>query len=170
MEKAVLRVAFSRFRYYIYFMITVRAARYKELDTIVDFQLKMARETEALELDRKQLHKGIEAVFEDYNKGIYYVAEADDEVVACLLTTPEWSEWRNGTVLWIQSVYVRKGYRGKGVFRKMYEYIKQMVELEDDLKGIRLYVEKNNFNAQKVYQAIGMNGDHYQFFEWMKTF
>lgn len=151
-------------------MITVRTAKYKELDTIVDFQMKMARETEGLDLDEKVLRKGVEAVFEDFNKGIYYVAEERDEIVACLLTTPEWSEWRNGTVLWIQSVYVRKGYRGQGVFRLMYEFIQRLVEHDEDLMGIRLYVEKNNFNAQKVYQAIGMNGDHYHFYEWMKTF
>lgn len=151
-------------------MITVRAAKYKELETIVNFQLKMARETEGLELDQKQLKKGVEAVFEDFNKGIYYIAEDSDRIVACLLTTPEWSEWRNGTVLWIQSVYVVEDYRGQGVFRSMYEHIKQMVEHDDDLKGIRLYVEKNNLSAQNVYKAIGMNGDHYQFFEWMKTF
>ncbi|ELR72822.1 Acetyltransferase, GNAT family [Fulvivirga imtechensis AK7] len=151
-------------------MITVRAAKYKELDTIVNFQVKMARETEGLELDQKQLKKGVEAVFEDFNKGAYYVAEDSDRIVACLLTTPEWSEWRNGTVLWIQSVYVIEDYRGQGVFRTMYEHIKAMVEHDDDMKGIRLYVEKNNLSAQKVYKAIGMNGDHYQFFEWMKTF
>lgn len=151
-------------------MITVRTAKYKELGTIVEFQMKMARETEGLDLDEKTLRKGVEAVFEDFNKGIYYVAEEGDQIVACLLTTPEWSEWRNGTVLWIQSVYVRKGYRGQGVFRLMYEFIQRLVEHDKDLMGIRLYVEKNNFNAQKVYQAIGMNGDHYQFYEWMKTF
>ncbi|MBL6446225.1 GNAT family N-acetyltransferase [Fulvivirga sp. 29W222] len=151
-------------------MITIRPAKYKERKIIVDFQKKMASETEDLQLDEKQLKKGVEAVFEDFNKGIYYVAEDNNKVVACLLTTPEWSEWRNGTVVWIQSVYVRKDYRGKGIFKTMYNFIKQMVEREDDLKGIRLYVEKTNLSAQKVYQAIGMNGDHYQFFEWMKSF
>ncbi|GAA0891822.1 GNAT family N-acetyltransferase [Fulvivirga kasyanovii] len=151
-------------------MITVRPAKYKERKIIIDFQKKMARETEDLELDEKQLKKGVEAVFEDFNRGIYYVAEDNEKVIACLLTTPEWSEWRNGTVVWIQSVYVREDYRGKGVFKTMYNFIKNMVEREDDLKGIRLYVEKTNLSAQKVYQAIGMNGDHYHFFEWMKNF
>lgn len=151
-------------------MITIRPAKFKELDIIVDFQKKMAWETEALKLNEEQLRKGVEAVFEDFNKGVYYVAEENDEIIACLLTTPEWSEWRNGTVIWIQSVYVCENYRGKGVFRALYDFVKQMVKDDEHLKGIRLYVEKTNLSAQKVYQAIGMNGEHYHFFEWMKSF
>lgn len=151
-------------------MINIRPAKYKELETIVDFQIRMARETEGIELNEADLQKGVAAVFEDFNKGMYYIAEEDDHVIACLLTTPEWSEWRNGTVLWIQSVYVLDEYRGKGVFKSMYNFIKNRVEQDNSLKGIRLYVEKTNLSAQKVYEAIGMDGDHYHFFEWMKNF
>lgn len=133
--------------------------------------MKMAHETEDLDLDRDALYKGIAAVFEDPNKGIYYVAVNEkDEVVGCLLTTPEWSEWRNGTVVWIQSVYVRKKFRGQGVFKKMYNFLKEMVEADEQLKGLRLYVEKENVAAQKVYTALGMKDEHYHFFEWMKEF
>ena len=160
-----------RFFFYIYPMINIRQAKYKELETIVDFQMRMARETEGLELDKATLQKGVENVFTDFSRGIYYVATADgDEVVACLLTTPEWSDWRNGTIIWIQSVYVREDFRNKGIFRSMYKFIKQLVEEDNDLKGIRLYVEKTNLNAQKVYEAMGMGSDHYHFFEWMKAF
>ena len=153
-------------------MITVRPTKYKESKLIVEYQKKMAWETEALQLDEKQLTKGVEAIFEDFNKGIYYVAEDKDsgEVVGCLLTTPEWSEWRNGTVLWIQSVYVDEGYRGKGVFKALYKHIQDIVHKDKDLRGIRLYVDKTNVSAQKVYDAIGMNGEHYQLYEWMKEF
>lgn len=131
--------------------------------------MSMARETEGLDLDIEILTKGVEAVFEDFSKGIYYVAEENDLVIGCLLTTSEWSEWRNGTILWIQSVYVRDGYRGKGVFKALYNYVKDLVAQDKSLKGIRLYVEKTNLSAQKVYEAIGMDGDHYHFFEWMKN-
>ncbi len=149
-------------------MSTIRKAKFKELETIVDFQLLMAKETEDLALDRRQLFEGVEAVFADSGKGTYYVATEQDEVIACLLITPEWSEWRNGTVYWIQSVYVKKEYRGQGVFKAMYAYIKDMVEHDDDLKGIRLYVEKENTKAQAVYEKLGMSAEHYKLYEWLK--
>ena len=83
------------------------------------------------------------------------------------MTTYEWSDWRNGTVLWIQSVYIDKAWRGKGIYKKMYEHIQMIVTKSDDLKGIRLYVDRTNKAAQQVYEKLGMNGEHYQVFEWM---
>ncbi|MTI22491.1 GNAT family N-acetyltransferase [Fulvivirga sp. RKSG066] len=152
-------------------MIKIRPGKFRELETILDFQMKMAEETEGIKLDRDTLFSGIEAVFEDPGKGHYYMAvNENDEAIACLLTTPEWSEWRNGTVLWIQSVYVEKEYRGQGVFKQMYQYLQKMVNEDDEYMGLRLYVEVENVAAQKVYKGLGMKDDHYQFFEWMKNF
>lgn len=150
-------------------MINIRAAQIADVDYIIDFQIKMAKETEDLILSSNHLSPGIKAVLEDSGKGTYYVACDEGRVVGCLLITYEWSEWRNGTVLWIQSVYVEKEYRGKGVFRKLYEHIKTQVEEKSELKGIRLYVEKDNVAAQKVYTALGMDGEHYKMFEWMNS-
>src|SRR5690606_33417640 len=128
----------------------------------------MAKETESLQLDLETLRKGVKALLEDPSKGIYYVVVENNEVVGCLLTTPEWSEWRNGTVLWIQSLYVKAEFRNRGVFKKMYSFLKDKVANDETLKGIRLYVDKSNRAAQEVYQKIGMDGQHYQLFEWMK--
>lgn len=144
----------------------IRQSNIADLNSIIDFQLKMAKETEDLELNIDKLSKGVAAVYEDSNKGIYYVAEIDGKVVASLLTTYEWSDWRNGMVLWIQSVYVLPDYRGKGVYKLMYKFLRDKVERNPDLLGLRLYVEKNNTIAQQVYKKCGMDGEHYGMFEW----
>ncbi|MEQ8242363.1 GNAT family N-acetyltransferase [Fulvivirga sp.] len=149
-------------------MSQFRKAKFKELETIVDFQILMASETEDMKLDKETLISGVEAVFEDPGKGTYYVATEEEVVIACLLITPEWSEWRNGTVWWIQSVYVVKEHRGKGIFKALYNYIKAMVEGDETLKGIRLYVEKENTKAQAVYEKLGMTAEHYKLYEWLK--
>ncbi len=146
----------------------VRKATSKDIASIVDFQLKMAAETEGIELDSDTVSKGVSAVVEDYSKGQYYVTEINGKVVASLLTTFEWSDWRNGTILWIQSVYVLKDYRRKGVYRNMYSCIKELVLDNKNLNGIRLYADKSNFAAHKTYLELGMNHDHYVTFEWLK--
>lgn len=147
---------------------TIRTANYQDAITLISFQKKMALDTEGLLLDEQVLSKGVEALLKDASKGTYYVAEHLGEVVGCLLTTAEWSEWRNGTVLWIQSVYVKENFRNKGVFKKLYNFIKEKVQSDNNLMGIRLYVDKSNISAQDVYNKIGMNGQHYQLFEWLK--
>lgn len=146
----------------------VRKATTKDIPSIVDFQLKMAAETEGIELNNSTVLKGVTAVVNDINKGQYYVTEINNRIIASLLTTYEWSDWRNGTILWIQSVYVLNEYRRKGVYRNMYSHIKQLVMDNPDLNGIRLYADKSNLTAHKTYQELGMSPDHYITFEWLK--
>ena len=98
-------------------MIQVRHASVSDRDTIVEFQVRLAKESEGLELDRAKVTQGVQAVFDRPHSGRYWVAQSGDKVVACLLTIPEWSDWRNGTVLWIHSLYVLPECRRRDVFR-----------------------------------------------------
>jgi len=148
----------------------LRNATPNDVETIVGFQIKMALETEDLILEPKVVGKGVSAVFTDTSKGRYFVAEEEGVVVASLMVTYEWSDWRNGLVWWFQSVYVTPEYRRKGIFAQMYNYVKKQVEASTDIRGLRLYVDKRNLSAQKVYARLGMNGAHYDTYEWMRTF
>jgi len=149
-------------------MIKIREANRTDIPLIVDFQLIMAKESEGMELELEVLKNGVSAVFDDLGKGKYYVAEYKGEVVGSMLNTFEWSDWRNGTIIWFQSVYVKPEFRKLGIFKEMYIYIKKRVISDDSMKGMRLYVDSGNERAQKVYQAMGMTGDHYDTYEWMK--
>ena len=146
----------------------VKKAKIKDLNSILEFQLAMAKETEGIDLERSTVEKGVAAVLEDSTRGNYYLAEKNGQVIGSLLTTFEWSDWRNGTVLWIQSVYVIPEFRRKGVYSKLYEHVKKHVLNTPELKGIRLYADKTNEGAHKVYQKLGMTPDHYVTFEWLK--
>jgi ribosomal protein S18 acetylase RimI-like enzyme len=148
-------------------MITIRKANQTDADAIIEFQLKMAWETEEFELNKQTVTKGVNAVFADQSRGQYYVADDDGTVVASLLITYEWSDWRNCSVWWFQSVYVIPEYRRRGVFRNMYGHIKHLAE-KQDIAGLRLYVETKNSRAQKTYEALGMSSEHYSFYEWMR--
>jgi GNAT superfamily N-acetyltransferase len=150
-------------------MILVRKANPYDAPDIIEFQIAMALETENLSLDRPTVEKGVAAVFQNPSLGDYYVVEADGLVIASLLTTFEWSDWRNGTVLWIQSVYVRKEWRGQGVFTCLYQHIRKHVETSETLRGIRLYADKTNTGAHAVYEKMGMSAEHYQLYEWLKN-
>lgn len=146
----------------------VRKAKRDDIEVITDFQLAMAAETEGISLERDVVIKGVTSVFDNDSRGNYYVAEENVRVVGSLLTTFEWSDWRNGTVLWIQSVYVKPAFRRKGVYRSLYAYVQDMVLNNPDLFGIRLYADKRNTVAHQAYLKLGMNADHYMTFEWMK--
>jgi ribosomal protein S18 acetylase RimI-like enzyme len=146
----------------------IREATLADLSTLVSFQMRMAKETENIELDEKLLTQGITELLNHPEHGKYYVAVEGNIALGCLMTTYEWSDWRCGTVLWIQSVYIDSAHRSKGVYSTMYQYFQEKVKQDPSLRGIRLYVDKTNKKAQRTYERLGMNGEHYATYEWMK--
>ncbi|MBP7844765.1 MAG: GNAT family N-acetyltransferase [Proteobacteria bacterium] len=148
----------------------IRNATQNDHSEIVEMQLAMAFESEGMKLDLETLQKGVSAVLNDSNKGTYLIAELDKKISGMLLCIPEWSDWRNGTVIWIHSVFVKPESRRNGTYRALYSHLKSQVETSPNLRGLRLYVEKNNLKAQETYRKLGMRNDHYDLYEWMKDF
>ena len=144
--------------------LTIRKATEADANSIIEFNIEMAMETESKALKRNEIEPGVKSLFAKPEYGFYLVAEDRGKAVASLMITFEWSDWRNGLFWWIQSVYVVPGYRRQGVYRRMYETIKQMGSAESGVCGYRLYVEKENKNAQKTYAALGMDETHYKMF------
>lgn len=145
----------------------IRQAIPSDVITIVDFQQRMAMETENLSLNKDVLEKGVMHFFNFPGQGFYLIAELEGEALGCMLVQYEWSDWRNGKVLWLHSVYVKPEFRKKGAFALLYEHVSQMVSNNPELKGIRLYVDKTNMGAAKVYERMGMSNAHYELFEWL---
>jgi len=148
--------------------IKIREANSKDIDTIAHFQVEMALKTENCQLNLTTVTSGVTAVIAKKSLGKYFIVEDQGKTIASLLITYEWSDWRNAMIWWIQSVFVIKEYRRKGIFTKLYRHIKNQVLKDNNIGGIRLYVDKTNINAQKTYHKVGMNGEHYQLFEWIK--
>ena len=145
--------------------MNIRLAERDDTQALVGFNQAMASETEGKKLEASVLTPGVAAVFEDDNKGFYVVAENDGSVVGGLLVTYEWSDWRNKWFWWIQSVYILPEFRGRSIYRAMYEFVKQLAEERGRVCGFRLYVEKENVHAQKVYERLGMHESHYLAYE-----
>ena len=145
--------------------VIVREATPDDAPLIVRFQQDMALETEGKSLDMSLVQAGVDAVMKTTDKGFYIVAEVDVDVVGSLLITYEWSDWRNATFWWIQSVFVDAHHRRMGVYTAMHQYVLGHAEEQDDICGVRLYVERTNVTAQKTYKSLGMDQSHYDLYE-----
>jgi GNAT superfamily N-acetyltransferase len=146
--------------------VLIRPAVVDDLEFLVAGNLAMARETEGLALDEATLRDGVRALLEGRAPGSYWVAESDGRRVGQLLITFEWSDWRNRMIWWVQSVHVAPEARGRGVFRALYAHVRGEA-IAAGACGLRLYVDVTNTVAQRVYAAVGMNGNHYRVFEDM---
>jgi GNAT superfamily N-acetyltransferase len=145
--------------------LRVRPAEPADLGFIVAANAALARETEQRELEPARLRAGVAAVLDDAAKGRYFVAEAAGRVVGQLLLTWEWSDWRNGTFWWIQSVYVVSGARGQGVFTALYRHVEALARADAGVCGLRLYVEGHNERARRSYLRLGFAAAGYEILE-----
>ena len=143
----------------------IRPATQSDLPFIVAANTALAAETEGQTLDPAVLRLGVQAVLDDPGHGRYYVAEAGGDVVGQLMTTSEWSDWRNGRFIWIMSVYVLPAHRGGGAFRALFGYVAELARRDPRVCGIRLYVDRANTRAQEVYGRLGMHRSNYAIME-----
>ncbi|MER3422104.1 MAG: GNAT family N-acetyltransferase [Nitrospiraceae bacterium] len=148
--------------------LAIRPAREEDVDVLVSFNMAMALETEGRSLDQERLRHGVLAVFQSPTRGFYMVAERSEQppsIIGQLLVTYEWSDWRNASFWWIQSVYVRPGWRRQGVYRRMHQSILDLARVREDVCGIRLYAEEHNVTAQVVYEHVGLCRSSYRIYE-----
>jgi len=141
--------------------LTVRPAALADAAVLVEFNRRMAEETEGKALDEALLAAGVAAGLADPRKALYFVAEEAGTVLGQIMVTFEWSDWRNGWLWWIQSVYVRPDARRRGVFRALYEHVRQAARQDPEVVGLRLYVERANEAAQQTYLRLGMEWTGY---------
>ncbi|MGN6548264.1 MAG: GNAT family N-acetyltransferase [Aureliella sp.] len=147
----------------------IRRATLEDVPVLVEFNRAMAAETEHLELLPEVVSAGVQAVFENSMRGFYLICQVDELAVGSLLITTEWSDWRNGNFWWVQSVYVRPAYRRRGIYSRMYRFVKELAESDQSVCGFRLYVEKANHRAQQIYQSLGMRSTPYLMYEELKS-
>jgi GNAT superfamily N-acetyltransferase len=143
----------------------VRPARQDDVSLMVRWQLAMALETEDKPLDEAVLARGLQRAFEDPAKGRYFIAEIDGRPAGTLMLTWEWSDWRDGWWWWIQSVFVDEAFRRRGVYRALYEHVLALAQSDPEVRGIRLYVERENTNARRTYEFLGMLDAGYAMYE-----
>ena len=148
--------------------LTFRRGELRDADTIAAFNAAMALETEGKELIPEVIGAGVRRLLETPSRGFYIVAEHGGRIVACLMLTNEWSDWRNGMFWWIQSVYVEKDFRRQGVYRRMYEHVRELAKSEPGICGFRLYMEKDNEVANATYTSLGTKETDYLLYEELK--
>jgi GNAT superfamily N-acetyltransferase len=145
--------------------IAIRRGMASDIPTIVDFNGRLALESEGKKLDPAELTAGVKAAMDDPSKGPYYLAAEGETILGQMQITFEWSDWRNGWIWWIQGVYVRAEARRRGVFRALYERVFEEARRAGNVIGLRLYVDHANLAAQATYRQMGMAPSNYLLFE-----
>jgi ribosomal protein S18 acetylase RimI-like enzyme len=148
--------------------LAIRRATAADAAAISRFNQAMALETEGKSLIPELVDAGVRRLIGEPSLGFYVVASDGDAIVACLLITQEWSDWRNGLFWWIPSVFVETAYRRQGVYSSLYQHVQDLAAADPQVCGFRLYVEKDNVVAQQAYAALGMAATDYLVYEELR--
>lgn len=133
----------------------IRYANRDDAQTITENTLQLAQESENIHLDRQQVSQGVQKLLKDDHKGFYVIAEESNQVIGQAMITYEWSDWRNCDIWWLQSIYVHKNHRKKGVMKHLVAEIQKLAE-KKQVYALRLYVHTKNTGAIHSYEKIGM--------------
>ena len=145
--------------------LNIRPAALADLPTIADFNCRLAEETEHKRLDRPTIERGVRRALAEPALCRYFVAEHGRQIVGQAMFTIELTDWRDGVLWWLQSVYVAEPWRGQGVFKALFRHIQALAEADPDVRGLRLYVERENQRAQRVYEQLGLRPSGHVVFE-----
>lgn len=144
--------------------MNIRKATKKDIENISKNNILLALESENKSIEYDTVHNGVKNIIDDENKGFYLVFELNNKIVGQLMITYEWSDWYNKMNWWIQSVYIDKSNRRKGIFNYLIDYLKKLA-FEKNISILKLYVYKKNLMAKKVYEKLGMNKALYDIYD-----
>ena len=142
----------------------IKKANLKDAEKIANFNVLLAKESENLNISFNTTLKAVKELIINKNKGFYLLATKDEKIIGQLMITFEWSDWSNKDFWWIQSVYVDKDFRKKGVFKNLLTEVKKQAK-KNNVSQIRLYVFKENKKAIKAYKSLNMKEKEYIIFE-----
>lgn len=145
--------------------LVIRPTAACDCETIASFNCHLAMESEGRLLDRNVVAGGVARALEHPAYCRYFVAEIQGQVIGQTMITFEWSDWENGLIWWIQSVYIHPDYRRQGYFRKIFEWVVEQVRQDPDAVGLRLYVDRHNQPALATYEKLGMSRMDYLIYE-----
>ena len=149
-------------------MLQIRKAEQKDMETLVDFNNRLALETENRPLDLPRLRASMQAILDDERKGVYLLACDGEEVLGQIMYVFEWSTWRNANFMWPTDLYVPPQHRKRGVFKALFRAVMDFYHSREDIIGLRFYVDKTNTAVVPLYKKVGWKESNYNLWEIKK--
>lgn len=147
----------------------IKRAGKEHLDILIDFNMKLALETENRPLNLETLTKSMKAIFEDERKGVYLILFEGDEPLGQIAYVYEWSTWRNANYMWLTDLYIKPEHRKRGLFKVIYQYVMRLYEENPSVLGLRFYVDKTNTSVVPIYKKVGWKESNYDLWEIKKS-
>ena len=149
--------------------LIIRIATMEDGETIGAFQIACAKESENRDLSPREVEAGVCSILSLMGtpaaRGEYIVVEDEgNKIVGCSLLQLQFSDWKCGLYLNVESVYVLPEYRGKGILQDMMEYIEDGARKMGQVCEIRLCVAETNIPMHWALEKVNITKSKYVIF------
>jgi len=115
--------------------------------------IKSFYEEDHHDYQEKKIQKALQEFIGKKEHGIIYLIEYENKVVGYFILTFGWSLEYFGRDLFIDEIFIKEPFRGRGFGKKSIDFIEQYVK-DNNIKAIHLEVNKYNM-ARKLYESKG---------------
>lgn len=146
--------------------MTIRSATSADSATILNLMRELY-EHEGIAYDRAVAAGALEPLISTPSIGEVRLMLEDEETVGYFALTFGYSLEFHGRFALLDEMYIRNGYRGRGLGREALEAVETICR-EHGLKALRLEVEESNMHAHSLYRSSGFEShDRYLMTKWL---
>lgn len=133
---------------------------------LIDFMQKFyAREH--LRFDEPAARRALQQILSDRAFGVVHLVSSRNEVIGYIVVTFGFSLEFHGRDAFLDELYLREEYRGKGIGKASLEFVEALCRREG-IKALHLEVERRNRKAQGLYRQAGyQDHDRYLLTKWL---
>ena len=133
--------------------VTFIDADRSSIETLVNF-MREYYTYDHIPFDQEASRSSLEQLVNDHSLGRAWVIRYGEETVGyCVLTLGYSLEFR-GRTAYIDELFIKEAYRGKGIGTRALEFLKDTARALG-VTALRLEVERKNVNAQRLYRKAG---------------
>lgn len=104
-------------------------------------------------MTEEKIQRTIKTLLKHKEKGTIFVMEVGKEVIGYAILINFWSNEYGGNIVYIDELFIRKEWRGKGVATKFIQYLAK--KKMNNAVSLFLEVTPQNKRAEELYKRLG---------------
>ncbi|MEC4814985.1 MAG: GNAT family N-acetyltransferase [Scytonema sp. PMC 1069.18] len=141
-------------------------ASVSNIETLIELMSELYTH-ESLPFDEQIARSALQLILNNDSYGLIYLIHVNAEIVGYLVVTFGFSLEYRGRDAFLDELYIRQKYRGVGIGKQSLQFAEKICR-QQGIQAIHLEVERENLNAQAVYQKAGfVSRDRFLLTKWL---
>lgn len=145
---------------------TFKLSSASDMKTLIEL-MSQYYEYDHLSFDEQVARSALQIILSNNLYGQIHLIYIETEIVGYLVVTFGFSLEYGGCDGFVDELYIREKYRGKGIGKQSLQFAERICR-EQGIQALHLEVERENTNAQAVYKKAGyVDHDRYLLTKWL---